>query len=186
MTCIAAVVHNRNVYMGADSCVTAGDELLVMRLQKAWNPLPGVVVGAAGDLEFLELLRDVRWPGSFPERCVSSFLRQEIGAAVRTAARECGYDFGMGEDDDDASTVSGDYIIGVHGRLFRASNAGAFVEVREAWAAIGTGGASARAVLYHTRRSKADPRTRLKAALEAAEHYSSSVQRPWVWASTAT
>ncbi len=184
MTCIVAVSDGDRVHMGGDSCVAVGEDHMVCKIRKVWNPRPGMAVGVAGHIAFFELLQDrVDWPAELPERGLLSAVRVRVGDAIRKAAGDVGMDFAQ-DDEDDVEQPSGSFIIGVHGKIIIGDNASVFQETGEPFAAIGTGGAYARSLLWHTRGKHYRPKTRLKAALEAAEHYSLGVRGPWSWAST--
>lgn len=179
MTCIVAAIDRGKVYLGADSMVASGDAVIVSRDPKVWHS-PPCVVGACGHAVWWELLRDaVRWDRL--ARCETErAFRRDLLDEIRAQSQAVGVDLG-GDDGDDDDAVSGQALVGVGGALYLVDHYLSVSRIAEPFASIGSGASPALGVLYATRGQPT--RKRLTMALTAAERYTTTVRRPWRWAS---
>jgi ATP-dependent protease HslVU (ClpYQ) peptidase subunit len=176
VTCVAGIAEGGRVYLGADSLVAAGQEVIQAADSKVWTAAGVFVVGVAGSAVWWDLMRDrVRWERVARGATSEQDFRRAITDEIRHQAKSDGIDF----DDEDG----GDSLVGVAGQLYRVDSYLTVQRVSERFCAIGSGAAPALGALYATARRGLLPKARLTKALTAAERYTITVRRPWRWAS---
>lgn len=173
MTCIAGIAAHGRVLLGADSMYAEGDDVIVSSDPKVWSA-GGWVVGAAGTVAWMDILRAMRWPAT-PREGVEIAARAELPQELRRVAGATGADL---------SETPGVALVGCFGHMYLIDSDLVVVRATEGFAAVGSGRQPAMGALYATRRKHLTPRTRIRTALEAAERYTASVRRPWRWVST--
>ena len=177
MTCIAGIADGGRVYLGADSLVACGQEVIQAADHKVWAAGP-FALGVAGSAVWWDLLRDrVRWDRVAARATDESAFRRSVTDEIRARARDDGIDL----DDEECA---GDSLIGVAGVLYRLDSYMTCQRVSERFCAVGSGAAPALGALYATARRGMPPRARLLTALRAAERYTITVRRPWRFVST--
>lgn len=175
MTAIVGVSHAGRVYLGGDSAVASGDNVLVSSEPKVWKT-SGIVIGAAGHLVALQALKHhANWPryqGQQAERFLGSHVAPMMRRTIKTLRSEM--------QDNAIDSLDVEVLIGLGGKLFGMDGSGAFCFQGNAWA-IGSGGDVANGVLFHT--TGEEPEERITCALEAAEEVCSSVRSPFhiIW-----
>lgn len=174
MTCVAGLIHDGRVWIGADSAGITGQDLRVRSDAKVFHNGP-CVIGFAGSFRVGQILRYQFAPPKHPrgmdghEYMVKLFV---------TALRITHQVSGCSSKDNEEESFEGDILVGYRGELYQI---GADYQVgcyADGFAAIGTGDRVALGVLYVTK--GIDPRRRLLKALEAAERFSTSVRAPFV------
>lgn len=176
MTCVAGVAEGGHVYLGADSLVACGHEVIQAADAKVWLAAGVFAIGVAGSAVWWDLMRDrVRWERVAKCATTERDFRRGVTDEIRRVCKEEGVDL----DDEESS---GDSLIGVGGQLYRVDSYLTCQRVSERFCAIGSGSAPALGALYATNRRGMPPRARLVRALTAAERYTISVRRPWKWA----
>ena len=177
MTCIAGIAEAGRVYLGCDSLVAAGHEVIQASDSKVWVAAGVFALGVAGSAVWWDLLRDrVRWERVARDATSEQDFRRSLVSEVRAVAQSEGLDL----DDEECG---GDALVGVGGTLFRFDSYLTCQRVSERFCAVGSGSAPALGALYATQRRGLEPKKRLVLALTAAERYTISVRRPWRWAS---
>lgn len=176
MTAIAALAYRGHIVIGADSAATdeTGGQCL-LRDPKIWLAAPGLVVGHAGSGPGFEALRwSVTWAAPRSNAALDAWAHRDLARILAPALGAC-------RDDS--------IIVGCRGTLWtidieseKDDSAGriAFNSANEPFAAIGSGGDPARAVLRALRGSKLTARAKVLKALEAAESCRSDVRKPFV------
>lgn len=175
MTCIAGIVHDGKVYMGADSAAVDGYELYQRADSKVF--INGeFLFGFTSSFRMGQLLRYKFIP---PQRrknlSVETFMVKVFVEKIRTCLKKGGF----AERKNNVET-GGTFIVGYKARLFtieRDFQVGCSIEN---FAAVGCGGSYARAVLWQLGNSRASPNYKILQALKAAEYFSAGVRRPFV------
>lgn len=172
MTCVAALVDDGHIYIGADSAgVDANLDLRVRADSKLWVDEP-FVFGFCGSFRMGQLLRHHFNP---PRRQADKELDEFMCVDFIDAVRLCLSDGGYMRVKDEVEE-GGNFIVGYESRLFEIEGDFQVAEYFEPYAAIGCGFPYALAVLEVT---KGPPRRRITRALEVAEKYSAGVRSPF-------
>ena len=174
MTAIAGIIHDGQVWIGADSCSLAGTSVRVRSDPKAFTRGP-FVVGCAGSWRDAQMVRySLDLPSSLPDGDLHEWCCTVLADRLRTCLRA--------RPKDDISDGRGrtSLLIGAAGRLFHVDSALAVGERAEPYDAIGCGRDLVLGSLHTTARLGCfTPETRLEMALSAAERYSAGVRGPW-------
>lgn len=173
MTCIVGLVKSGIVHMAADSAGVAGLNMCVRTDQKIFTRGP-IVMGCTSSFRMIQLLRfTLVVPARNPEADVFEWMCTAFIDSVRTTFRNGGY---MHKDKD--AEFGGTFLVGVGGRLFSVQDDYQVGERSDQFDACGSGEDLALGSLFTTRGDD-DPRRRLQAALEAAEHFNAGVRQPF-------
>lgn len=182
MTCIAGLVHDGDVWMGADSAGIAGWSLRVRKDPKVFIAGPFIVgftssyrmgqilrFGESGkrldDAKFIRDLATIKDPW---EAMIS-----EVVPWLRKSFKDGGY----------AKNVSGEesggtFLMGYRSRLFEIDADFQVGEAIHGLNAVGCGHELAIGSLYTSRRNN-DPENRIQTALMTAEEFSAGVRSPF-------
>jgi ATP-dependent protease HslVU (ClpYQ) peptidase subunit len=177
VTCIAGVVAaDGTVYIGGDSAGVAGWSLSVRADSKVFT-LGDLAMGFTTSFRMGQVLRyslDVpKYDGDDLERWMATTFID--------AVRECLKKAGWATKDKEQES-GGDFLVGLHGRLFSVHGDYQVGEDADGVAAVGCGGDIALGALWATRGLEAPKRVRT--ALEAAERFSAGVRGPFTIVST--
>jgi hypothetical protein len=180
MTCIAGLVDGDNIYLGGDSATSGSASFVTIKANAKVFSIGPFVVGAAGNPRVGQLLQCAFAPpmpmsadANPYEFLVTDFvdaLRATLkagGVAERTNEQEF---IGTG---DATSSI----LVGYRGCLFQIGSAYTVTVARDGFDAIGSGAQAARGALHATQGK--DPLTRMRLALEAADHFTDSVRCPF-------
>lgn len=163
MTCICGLCVAGRTWIGCDSATEYGDGVLTERRSKLRRRF-GVIWGAAGDSRACDAILDLcvpRWDGFG----LADWVRTVFGPSVASVL---------------SRSVMRDVeiIIGGSGQLVCMGAGGAVLDdCDHDYAAIGSGGLAALAVLYSVRRGTPERRVRL--ALRASGEHVRSVRGPY-------
>lgn len=177
MTCIAAVVNEGDVWMGADS---AGIDAWSLSLQtgtetKVWLNGP-FIFGACGSFRVAQLVRyHMVLPEHEAEQDTLAYITGPFVDALRWCLSEGGSLTG-GKNKAEELTASG-LLVGYEGRIFEMYEDFGVGEYADGFAANGCGGPYALGALYATKDQP--PKPRIKQALKASERYSGGVRGPF-------
>ena len=168
MTCVVGVVHERRVYLGADSAAVGVDALIQRRDTKVFR-LGEAVVGVAGSFRVAQIVR-YHAPPLVARRDMHRYLcvdwvgefRRRVQAEVSTR-----------EGDE----FAGGMLIGIAGQIWQVEGDYQVGRAVHAFDATGSGAQVALGSLWSTRGQP--PPVRVRLALTAAETFSSTVRRPW-------
>lgn len=175
MTCIAALVHDGRVYMGADSAGVSGWDLTVRADQKVFRNGP-FLMGFTTSFRMGQLLRYHFVPPPHPEGVtVDRYMVTTFIDAVRDCLKAGGY----ARKKEDAEE-GGTFLVGYRGRLFEVESDYQVGESVLSFNAVGCGAGYALGAFYATVLLVNDPEARVRLALEAAESFSAGVRRPFV------
>jgi len=174
MTCVAAVVHNNVVYMGADSAGVAGLDLTVRADQKVFTN-GDFLIGFTSSFRMGQLLRYAFDPPKYreDEKDLYKYMVTDFVNAVRTCLKGGGY-----AQADKGEEIGGCFLVGVRGRLFQIESDYQVGESVQPYSAIGCGEDYALGVLSVTH--TVDPENRIRLALSSAEKFSAGVRSPFI------
>lgn len=174
MTCVAAVVSDNVVYMGADSAGVGGYELIVRADQKVFKN-DEFLIGFTHSFRMGQLLRYKLKPPKFrpEEKDLYEYMVTDFIDAVRECLKTGGY-----AQIDKGEEVGGCFLVGVRGRLFQIESDYQVGESVLPYDAVGCGRAYALGVLSVT--NELEPDKRIKSALCAAEKFNAGVRGPFI------
>lgn len=174
MTCVAALVHDNTVYMGADSAGVSRYDLVVRADQKVF--MNGeFLIGFTSSFRMGQLLRYALKPPKFrpDEKELYEYMVTDFVDAVRDCLKKGGY-----AQKDNEEEIGGCFLVGVRGRLFQIESDYQVGESVQPYDAVGCGMAYALGVLSVTQ--KVDPEERIKLALTSAEKFNAGVRSPFI------
>jgi len=172
MTCIVGLVDNGDVWMGADSAAARDWELRHRSDPKVFRNGP-FLLGFTTSFRMGQLLRFAFKPPAPPRR---GNLDRFLATTWIDAVRKCLTSGGFAKKKD-AVESGGEFLVGVSGHLFIVYCDYQIGESRDRMDAVGCGSDLALGALFATAGMR--PRQRIRIALEAAEHFSSGVIRPF-------
>lgn len=176
MTAIAAVIHDGQIYMGADTLISSGGRgpQNTRHEGKIWRS-GDMLLGSAGGLREAQVVQYGFNPPPLSEgQNLMAYLCTDFSDALRSAHR----DAGTLKRHDGQEYAEIELVIGWRGRLFVISDWFSVSEFPE-FAGTGSGGETACAVLHAT--PDLEPGERLKRALEAAEYFCEGVRAPFTY-----
>lgn len=169
MTCIVGVIEDGVVYLGGDSAITAGDTKWCLNEPKVFlSEDRKMGIGYAGLLRIGNVLK---YKFKIPKlrRDINKYIYKDFVDALR----ECFKANGISIDGDGDFQV----LVAVKGKLFSIDEGFGVSEIRDKFAAIGSGTDYALGSLFSTMGQ--DPNGRVMAALEASAHFSTNVGAPF-------
>ncbi len=170
MTCVVAVAHRGDVWMGADSAGVSDLDLRIRADMKVWVDRP-FVFGFCGSFRAGQLLRH-KFTCPEPAYDVGEFMIVEFVDALRETLAAGGHT----KVKDNVESIDSEFLVGVGGRIFHVESDFQVGEHPEPFSAIGCGYPYALGALETV---KGTPRQRITRALEVAEKYSAGVRRPF-------
>lgn len=173
MTCIAAIKAGRMVYVGADSAGVANLNLTIRADDKVFYN-GDFLFGFTSSFRMGQLLRyDFKPPANHcnddEEYMVTQFVK---------SVRKCLRDGGFSKEKDKVEK-GGTFIVAYRGEIYVIEDDFQVGRSTDNFAAVGCGSNYAKGVMWQLQRSRINPRQKIKAALQAAEHFSAGVQRPF-------
>ena len=173
MTCIVGLVAGGAIYMGADSASVSGSDMRVRFDRKIFRK-GDFVIGFTSSYRMGQLLtysfeppvHDRSTKGSF-EYMVTHFV---------DAVRDCLKEGGFATCKDEAEH-GGTFMVGYAGSLFKIDEDYSVAESADPFDACGSGEDYALAALFVT--EDMTPEKRIRTALHAAEHLSTTVRGPY-------
>jgi ATP-dependent protease HslVU (ClpYQ) peptidase subunit len=173
VTCIAAVVEGDRIWMGGDSAGSAGNWLTVRADQKVFRN-GEFLMGFCGSFRMGQLLRYSLSPPKHARRAdVHRYMVTAFVDEVRDTLKKGGF----ARKEHDVEDIDGSFLVGYRGRLFEIESDYQVAEAVDGFASIGSGSSIAQGALCVTQGM--EPRKRVRAALDAAERYSTGVRRPF-------
>lgn len=169
MTCIVGVAKNAKVYIGADSLGSNGFTQEVRKESKVFEN-GEFLIGGTTSFRMLDLLKWKFNPPTVKEGDnLHKFMVTEFVDSVRSLFVNNG--FSITSDD----WKSGVFLVGVQGRLFKIESD--FQVSEHDYIACGSGEYHALGCLYNSKLTK--PKDDIIKSLECAEHFVTSVKRPF-------
>lgn len=170
MTCIVGLTHKGKVYIGADSLGSNGFTKEVRAEHKVFEN-GDYLIGGTTSFRMLNLLE---WKFNPPTLKDGDNLHRFMCVDFVDAVRELFAANGFSITTEDWK--SGEFLVGIKGRLFKVGED--FQVAEYEYAACGSGEYHALGSLYNSKREK--PVKTLVKALECAENFVTSVQRPFI------
>jgi len=174
MTCVAAVIYDKTVYMGADSAGVAGSALTIRADQKVF--INGeFLIGFTSSFRMGQLLRYAFDPPKYreDEKDLYKYMVTDFVNAVRKCLKDGGY-----AQVDKGEESGGWFLVGIRGRLFKIESDYQVGESVQPYEAVGCGEAYALGVFSVTH--TVDPEDRIRLALGSAEKFSACVRAPFI------
>ncbi len=172
MTCIAAVAHQGVVFMGADSAGLAGLSLSIRKDPKIYR-VGEFLFGFTSSFRMGQLLGyKFSPPKHHSEWNSERYMATVFIDALRDTLKAGGY-----ARTDNGAEVSGEFLVGYRGRIFRVCSDYQVGENSEPFDSVGCGADLALGALFAS--SDKTPVDRVFMALQAAEAFSAGVRRPF-------
>ena len=174
MSCVAAVVENGKVWMGADSAASDGEDMVTLTNRKAFFNGP-YLIGAVGSMRMTQLLQYKLEPPSYvdPKVPLIKFMATDFIEAVRRTFSVGGF---MSQQDEHSS--SGIFLVAFRGHIFRFEGDFQVFERVDGFEAIGCGSPYALGALSVSTSDTAE--IRLVKALGSATYFSAHVRKPYL------
>lgn len=174
MTCIAGLIDNGKVYMGADSAATNSSFSLSVRADQKVFVKDDFIMGFTTSYRMGQLLQYNLQLSPRPE---SQDIFEYMVTSFVEAVRKCLKDGGFAEKKDEKETA-GTFLVGYQGRLFCVEGGYQVEETLLPYNAIGSGIDIALGALFAN--GHLEPEERILQALEAAEQFNAGVRRPFI------
>lgn len=114
-----------------------------------------------------------------PEGDLDRFMATVFIDAIRDCLKTGGWAAKNSEQEE-----GGEFLVGIHGRLFKICSDYQVAEAADRYDASGCGDQAARGALFATAGLAMKPRARMQVALKSAERFSGGVRRPFVIVAT--
>lgn len=176
MTCIVGLVHEGEVWMGGDRCVTWGSSgRQAADTQPKIARIGNMLIGAAGESNASDLVFWTESLSTFDGGDAKKYLLRQVVPWLRSVAE----DKGRMEVRDGRKILPWCLLFGIGGRLFDCDDGGDVCEPTPGYWSLGLGGHTAVGSLHTTARTRLAPRRRLYLALKAASDLTDSVGPPF-------
>lgn len=180
MTCIAAVVHGHNIYMGGDSAGISDDSVYSLGIgaeAKIWEN-NGILFGASGSFRVSQVLR---WQLQVPQYDKDREPLEYLTGPLITTMREVLQLHGTLAvwEEDSTENIDGSLLLGFCGRVFEIFGDFGVGELVHGYGSVGCGSPIAMGNLAATESLNIKPKKRITMALEAAERHSAGVRGPY-------
>ena len=169
MTCIVGLVSKGKVYIGADSLGSDGFTQQIRKEPKVFKN-GDFLIGCTSSFRMIDLLKWKFNPPTVKDDNLHKFMVTDFVDAVRTLFVDNGYNI---TSDD---WRSGCFLVGLKGRLFSIESD--FQVYEQDFHAVGSGAYHALGSLYTSKKNS--PFKDIEKALETAEHFVTSVGRPFI------
>ena len=176
MTCIAGIVEEGKIYMGADSCVTIGNIIAIKRYPKIWQK-SNMLFGTSGSCRTTDLLKFSLTIPKHPSDIddityITTLLLNDVQKCLIDGIESSTTTNGVAETNNSVA------LVGYNGNLYEIDPDYSIMTVKDNYMAIGCGKDLALGSL-HTSTGNRNPLERLKMALEAAAYNSWGVEPPF-------
>ena len=169
LTCIVGMVHKGKVYIGADSLGSDGFTQSIRKEPKVFKN-GEFLIGCTSSFRMIDLLKWKFNPPTVKDENLHKFMVTDFVDSVRKLFVDNGYCIDSGD------WKSGCFLVGVKGRLFSIDID--FQVYEQDYDSVGSGCYHALGSLYTSKRSS--PVKDIEKALETAEHFVTSVKRPFI------
>lgn len=176
-TCIVGLIDDGGVYIGADSAGVGDDGSLLLRDDKKVFRRGPFLIGFTGSYRLGQLLHYSFEPPELPG------LMDELrfmSTLFVDAVRQCLKDGGYAEIRDGRESTNGLFLVGFRGNLYRIDVDYQVGVPLYPFCAVGSGFQVAHGALYASAATGKLPRQRVVEALEAAEHFVTTVRGPFL------
>ena len=187
MTCIAAIVKDGMVYMGADSAGTDNCFGQVRRKDSKLFERKGFLIGCTSSYRMTQLLRFKLDPPKFhqEDKDLYEYMCTDFIDEVRKCLREGGF-----AQNNKGEEWGGSFLVGINGRIFHVEDDFQVGESFDNYDTCGCGdryalGAfSALAAFETTNQKEITPHDKLVIALQAASRFNAAVRGPFIFENT--
>jgi 20S proteasome alpha/beta subunit len=173
MTCIVGITDGQTVTIGGDSAGSDGWHVAVRSDSKVFQVGP-YLMGFTTSYRMGQLLRYSLTVGGPDSWDVDRFMATTFIDAVRECLSRGGY-----AKTEDGQEQGGQFLVGIHGRLYVVGDDYQIGHTISGYAAVGSGYLVALGSLHSTARSLTDSRHRAVLALEAAAELTEGVRAPF-------
>jgi len=179
MTCVAGLIHENIVYMGADSAGVYGYDLVVRADEKVFlTSCDNILMGIAGSFRMGQLLRyafsaPYHLPQDKPDM---QYLVVDFVDTMRNMFSEKGF---LKKEDNEESMDGSSFLFAYKGNLYNVDCDMQVGKSAHNFDAVGCGAQIALGSLLTSQHIK-DPVERLMLALGAAEAFSAGVRGPFL------
>jgi len=177
MTCIVGLKHKKKVYIGGDSCTTAGYETRATSQKKVFrigNNDNAMLIGNSGSLRTQQILKYNVTPPKITQS-VEKYLVREFVPLLRKTLKEHGWI--KKENETEEISGQGGFIIGLKGQIFCIYQDFQVHAVEDNIHSIGSGGEYALGAMLAMPNSP--PKQRILTALSIAGELTMSVSAPY-------
>ena len=187
MTCIVGLIDKGVLWMGADSMGSNGYTKNISQQPKLFfsKDSPNIIIGSSGSFRQLQLLR---YMNIFNELDIAKSVTFDHEFMVKNFIPNLQTVFENGGIEENISGVkqSGYFLIGSKDGLFKIQCDYSVMQNANHYEACGSGEEVAKGSLFTTMNTDIPPKERIIKALEASEHHSCGVGRPFVIINTET
>lgn len=184
MTCIVAVKHNKNIYMGGDSLGSNTSFQKVVRLDEKVFVKGDMIFGFTSSFRMGQILQYVMESPERPEGISDmKYLVAYWIPALIECFEEQGYKGEKPEEEGDSSGTKkgGTFLLGYRGTIYHIEDDFQVGVPADQYSAVGCGADLALGAVFTAKKSGLkEPEKIITVALEAAEKFSAGVQRPFV------
>lgn len=174
MTCIAGLVYENKVYIGADSAGVCNYSITPRKDPKVFIN-NNLIIGFTSSFRMGQLLKWSFIPPPVKEgQDVDSYMNKDFIDTVRGCFKHGGYAQRHNEQEQ-----GGSFLVGFKGRLFSIDSDYQVGESLLSYDAVGCGADIALGALHATDKLSILPEERIRKALEAAECFSAGVRSPF-------
>lgn len=177
MTCIVGLAHDGKVWMGADRCISWGEQGLVFPAnQSKIFAAGGVLMGGSGSSSISSLQS---WEDKFPARRDFIDPRHYLVRGLVPALVSIASESGELKTENGQIELPWHLLVGIEGRLFEIDNAGDVVEPGGCFWAVGSGRSVALGALHTISGAELSPQDKLLTALRATSDLCGGVSPPF-------
>lgn len=173
MTCIAGVVENGRVHIGADSAGIESWNVTIRKDPKVFRR-GEMIFGVAGSFRVNQLLR---YSLKIPKHIKGVSDHKYLCTVFADAVRDCLKAGGSAKKKEEEEEFNALFLLGYRGHLYGFESDYQVAMVHENYSAFGCGKIPALGSLYST--DHLHPETRIKKALKASEHFNMGVRGPF-------
>lgn len=174
MTCVAGIVYENKVWIGADSAGVANYSLTPRKDPKVFIN-NNLIIGFTSSFRMGQLLKWSFTPPPVKEgQDIDSYINKDFIDTVRGCFKHGGYAQRHNEQEH-----GGVFLVGFKGRLFYVDVDYQIGESLLSYDAIGCGADIALGALHATEQMNLTAEQRIRKALEAAESFSAGVRAPF-------
>lgn len=174
MTCIVGVAKDGKVYVGADSCGSDGYSKHVHNKPKVFT-VGDFIIGYTSSFRMGQILEHQWTPPARDEgNSDYDYLVKQVVPSIMSLFEDQSF-----AKKEKGEIEGGTFIIGYKGKCYYIQDDFAVLEPKDGFHSVGSGTKWALGSLYSTKGDD-DVEKRINLAIEAAEHYSCTVQGPVV------
>lgn len=170
MTCVIGLIHNGDVYIGADSAGTAGLSRTIRLDEKVFGNGP-FIIGGTTSFRMLQLLR---YKFSPPAQTIHQNDMEYMVSSFIDACRNCFAVNGFGDKD---ATSGGTFLVGYKSKLYCIQSDYQVGVSQGNFDAVGCGADLALGAMYAS--EGLAPDKRIEMALSAAAFFNAGVAAPY-------